>query len=55
MAVFEGAVLGIISAQFERMYFGISAIAVGITLATMILMLVLWKTRIIKLQKQYVL
>ena len=33
-AVFEGAVLGIISAQFERMYFGISAIAVGITLAT---------------------
>ena len=39
-AVFEGAVLGIISAQFERMYFGISAIAVGITLATMILMLV---------------
>ena len=36
-AVFEGAVLGIIS-----------AIAVGITLATMILMLVLWKTRIIK-------
>lgn len=47
-AVFEGAVLGIISAQFERMYFGISAIAVGITLATMILMIVLWKTRIIK-------
>lgn len=47
-AVFEGAVLGIISAQFERMYFGISAIAVGITLATMILMLVLWKTRVIK-------
>lgn len=46
-AVFEGAVLGIISAQFERMYFGISAIAVGITLATMIIMLVLWKTRII--------
>ena len=46
-AVFEGAVLGIISAQFERMYFGISAIAVGITLATMILMLVLWRTRII--------
>ncbi len=46
-AVFEGAVLGIISAQFERMYFGISAIAVGITLATMLLMLFLWKTRII--------
>ena len=46
-AVFEGAMLGIISAQFERMYFGISAIAVGITLATMLLMLFLWKTRII--------
>ncbi len=29
------------------MYFGISAIAVGITLTTMLLMLFLWKTRII--------
>ena len=53
-AVFEGAVLGIISAQFERMYFGISAIAVGITLATMILMLVLWKTRIIKVTVEFI-
>ena len=46
-AVFEGAFLGIISAQFERMYFGISAIAVGITLATMLIMLFLWRARII--------
>ncbi len=46
-AVLEGVFLGIISAQFERMYFGISAIAVGITLTTMLLMLFFWKTRII--------
>ena len=51
-AVFEGAVLGIISAQFERMYFGISAIAVGITLATMFLMLFLWRAQIIKVTNQ---
>ena len=46
-AVFEGAMLGIISAQFERYYFGISAIAVGITFATLFLMLFLWKSRVI--------
>lgn len=46
-AVFEGAMLGIISAQFERYFFGISAIAVGITLVTLFLMLFLWKSRII--------
>ncbi|WP_196594615.1 Bax inhibitor-1/YccA family protein [Pectinatus sottacetonis] len=47
-AVFEGMALGIISYQFEQLYFGISAIAVGITFTIMILMLVFWRTGIIK-------
>ncbi|TCS80911.1 Bax inhibitor-1/YccA family protein [Pectinatus cerevisiiphilus] len=46
-AVFEGMALGIISMQFEQFYFGISAIAVGVTFAVMITMLVLWKTGVI--------
>lgn len=46
-AVFEGMGLGIISMQFEQLYFGISAIAVGVTFAVMLSMLVLWKTGII--------
>ncbi|MDQ0203813.1 Bax inhibitor-1/YccA family protein [Pectinatus haikarae] len=46
-AIFEGMALGIISMQFEHLYFGISAIAVGITFAVMISMLVLWKTGVI--------
>lgn len=52
-AVFEGAFLGIISAMFERYYFGISAIAVGITLATLFLMLFLWKARIITVTDKF--
>ncbi|WP_196591802.1 Bax inhibitor-1/YccA family membrane protein [Pectinatus frisingensis] len=46
-AVFEGMALGVISMQFEQMYYGVSAIAVGITFAIMISMLLLWKTGII--------
>lgn len=47
-AIFEGASLGIISAQFEMYYAGISVMAVGITLSTLFLMLYLWKAQIIK-------
>lgn len=46
-AVFEGVALGMISAVFERMYYGISAIAVATTLVIMFTMLFLWKQRII--------
>lgn len=46
-AIFEGMALGIISMQFEQLYFGISAIAVGATFAVTITMLVLWKTGVI--------
>lgn len=46
-AVFEGVALGMVSAVFERQYYGISAIAVGVTFTIMLVMLFLWKQRII--------
>lgn len=46
-AVFEGIALGIISAVFERQYYGVSAIAVTTTFAVMFVMLFLWKQQII--------
>lgn len=46
-AVFEGMALGLLSLQFERLYAGVSIIAVGVTFAVSISMLVLWKTGII--------
>lgn len=51
-AIFEGAALGIISAQFEMYYAGISVLAVGITFATLFLMLFLWKAQVIKVTEQ---
>ncbi len=46
-AIFEGIALGLISRQFEQLYFGISLIAVGVTFTILVLMLFLWKTGII--------
>lgn len=46
-AVFEGVALGMISAAFERQYYGISAIAVAVTFTIMFTMLFLWKQKII--------
>lgn len=46
-AVFEGVALGMISAVFERQYYGISAIAVAVTFTIMFVMLFLWQQKII--------
>lgn len=47
-AICEGMVLGIISMLYEQMYFGITAIAVGVTFATLLTMLFIWRAGIIK-------
>ena len=46
-AVFEGVALGLISTTFERYYYGITATAVTATFVVALLMLFLWKARII--------
>ncbi len=54
-AVFEGLLLGGISAIFESMYHGIVMRAVALTLAVFAAMLFLYKSRIIKVTKKFML
>lgn len=52
-AVFEGLVIGGISAVFEAQYKGITVQAVGLTLGTMFSLLILYKLRIITVTQKF--
>jgi uncharacterized YccA/Bax inhibitor family protein len=52
-ALFEGLALGGISAMFEMRYPGIAFKAVGLSFATLFVMLFLYKARIIKVTKKF--
>lgn len=53
-AIFEGLFLGGISAFFEATYQGIVIQAVGLTIGTLLVMLFVYRTGIIKVNKQFV-
>ena len=52
-ALFEGLVLGGISAFFERSYHGIAAQAVGLTLGVLLVMLIAYKTGIVRATERF--
>jgi uncharacterized YccA/Bax inhibitor family protein len=52
-ALLEGLALGGISAQFERSYHGIAAEAVGLTFGTLFVMLVAYKTGLIRATQRF--